>query len=418
MPKKTPSLRLHRPSGRAVVTLDGKDYYVGAFGSPESQETYHRLLAEWMCGRIKAVSSAGSAQPASLTVVEVLSAFWGHAQRHYRLDDGQPSDELGNLKAALRPLRELYGKTVAADFGPLALRSVRERMIADGLARPTINARINRIRRVFRWAASMELVPVAVVQSLGTVAGLQRGRTMARETKPIGPVAVEVVERTLPFMPRPIAAMVKLGMLTGMRPRETCEVRGCDLQPGSPNWIYEPARHKTAWRGKRRLVPIGPKGQAILIEFARDNPKDYLFDPRSAVAAQHAERTRQRKSKPTPSERSKRKAKPGENHARCYNRTSYRRAICRACDRAFPHPTLSKIAKKDLTAEQVLELKGWRKARHWSPNQIRHLVATDVRARFGLEAAQTVLGHAHASVTETYAERDLNRAHAVISEIG
>jgi site-specific recombinase XerC len=55
----------------------------------------------------------------------------------------------------------------------------------------------------------------------------------------------------------------------------------------------------------------------------------------------------------------------------------------------------------------------------WSPNQIRHAVATSIRAKFGLEAAQkTILGHAKADVTQVYAERDSQKAHDVMREIG
>jgi hypothetical protein len=45
-PKKPPSYRLHKPSGRAVVTLSGKEHYLGKYGSTESHEAYRRLLAE------------------------------------------------------------------------------------------------------------------------------------------------------------------------------------------------------------------------------------------------------------------------------------------------------------------------------------------------------------------------------------
>jgi hypothetical protein len=43
---KTPSYRHHKARGLAVVTLDGKDVYLGTFNSPESHERYHRLIAE------------------------------------------------------------------------------------------------------------------------------------------------------------------------------------------------------------------------------------------------------------------------------------------------------------------------------------------------------------------------------------
>ena len=55
---------------------------------------------------------------------------------------------------------------------------------------------------------------------------------------------------------------------------------------------------------------------------------------------------------------------------------------------------------------------------YWRPNQLRHSTATDVRKRFGLEAAQVTLGHAYADVSQIYAERDLNLAAEVMRKIG
>ena len=55
---------------------------------------------------------------------------------------------------------------------------------------------------------------------------------------------------------------------------------------------------------------------------------------------------------------------------------------------------------------------------HWAPNQLRHSKATEVRRRFGLEAAQVSLGHAKADVTQVYAERDARLAMEVAKKIG
>ena len=44
-------------------------------------------------------------------------------------------------------------------------------------------------------------------------------------------------------------------------------------------WLYTPRTHKTAWKGKGRVVAIGPKGQELLNGFFTDNPDDYLFSP-------------------------------------------------------------------------------------------------------------------------------------------
>ena len=49
---------------------------------------------------------------------------------------------------------------------------------------------------------------------------------------------------------------------------------------------------------------------------------------------------------------------------------------------------------------------------------VKHAAATAVRRQFGLEAAQCVLGHSKAAVTEVYAERDLAKAVEVARAIG
>jgi hypothetical protein len=51
MPKRTPSLCLHKASGQAVVRLDGKDHYLGKYGSPESEAEYNRLIGEWFANK-------------------------------------------------------------------------------------------------------------------------------------------------------------------------------------------------------------------------------------------------------------------------------------------------------------------------------------------------------------------------------
>jgi integrase len=54
----------------------------------------------------------------------------------------------------------------------------------------------------------------------------------------------------------------------------------------------------------------------------------------------------------------------------------------------------------------------------WSPLQLRHTAATAIRARFGVEAAATVLGHSKVETTEIYAEKNRDRAEQVVREIG
>jgi hypothetical protein len=52
MPRKTtPKYRLHKARNYAVVTIAGRDYYLGAYDSPESREKFHRLVAEHLADR-------------------------------------------------------------------------------------------------------------------------------------------------------------------------------------------------------------------------------------------------------------------------------------------------------------------------------------------------------------------------------
>jgi hypothetical protein len=104
-----------------------------------------------------------------------------------RDEDGNPGRERENLRDALRPLKRLYSQTAAADFGPLTLRALQDELIRAGLSRNVINYRVNRIRRVFKWAVSFDLVPAAIHQALQTAPGLRRGRSKAREAEKVKP---------------------------------------------------------------------------------------------------------------------------------------------------------------------------------------------------------------------------------------
>jgi hypothetical protein len=64
MPKlkfSLPSYRRHKFSGQAIVTLNGKDCYLGAWQSDTSKTEYKRLLAEWISDFSKASFSEAPA---------------------------------------------------------------------------------------------------------------------------------------------------------------------------------------------------------------------------------------------------------------------------------------------------------------------------------------------------------------------
>jgi integrase len=417
-PRRLPKYRHYKPKDLAVVRLDGKDHYLGKFGSEESREKYRRLVASWLAGLPKAEPARCEGPDRDLTVVELTVAYLRFADRYY-VKDGRPTRETTNIRLALRPLRQLYGHTKARDLGPTALKAVRQAMIESGLCRNEVNKRARIVVRVFRWAAEHELVPPSVHHGLKAVAGLKRGRSEARESAPIRPVDEALVEAVRPFVSRQVWAMIELQRLTGMRPGEVVLMRTGDLDMTGSVWAYTPRTHKTEHHGHRRVIFIGPRGQAVLRPWLRADRSAYLFQPQEALEEHWQERRRHRKTPLTPSQRARvrkgRRSRPIGDH---YPTSSYCHAITNACDRAFPHPTLAQVPKVELTDGQRAELEEWRRRHRWHPHQLRHNAATWLRKEFGLEVARVILGHRSASITETYAEIDRERAINVMASVG
>jgi integrase len=386
--KSLPKYRKHRASGQALVTLDGKDFYLGPHGTAASTRQYDRLVGEWQQNGRRLPSQSRE----QVTVTELLAAYWKFAKNYY-VKDGEPTDELPGLKVALRFARQSYGDVSVEEFGPLSLESVQQKMVSAGHSRKYVNKNVGRIKRCFKWGVSKELVPVEVHQALSTVAGLRKGKTEAYDPEPIEPVSDEVVDETLPYLSEVVRDMVTFQRRTGCRPGELFKMRPYDIERSEEVWRYVPASHKTEHHNRHRVIFIGPQAQEILTKYLLRETTSYCFERPSG----------------------------GQ-----FKRWNYAQAIHRACDKAFPAPeplcrregeSLAALQKR-LTTAQKQELKAWQKEHRWAPNQLRHTAGTEIRKRFGLEAAQVTLGHSNANVTQIYAERDMKKAAAVMREVG
>jgi integrase len=232
---RIPQICQHKATNQAVVRLNGHDYYLGRFGSAAAKSGYERLIAEWLANGRQLPNAT-----ANFSVNNLILAYWRRCEQHYRMPDGQPSSELGLVRLAMRPLKLLYGKSAAVEFGPMALKAVRSHLVANRLFRGVVNAHVGRIKRMFRWAVENELVPPSIYHGLQAVAGLQHGRSEARETQPVRPAPDQLIDAALVRSPRPVAAMAKLQGLTGMRPGEACIIRACDLDTRGHVWVYTP----------------------------------------------------------------------------------------------------------------------------------------------------------------------------------
>jgi integrase len=423
---QVPSYRLHKQSGQAIVTLSDrlgsrKDILLGKYGTPESRAEYARVIAEWEATSRRLVPTGPA--PSDLSINELALAYWKWAVEYYRW--GKRGGFC--LKGALTVIKELYGHTAARDFGPLALKACRNKMIALNWSRNYINAQVDRLRRMFRWAASEEMLPGTLYENLKQVEGLRRGKTPARETKKIKPVDLETIKATRPYLPPTVQAMVDFQLLTGSRPTEVCLLRAIDLDMHNPScWVYRPEKHKREHDDVERLILIGPQAQEVIRPYLGVNTQAYLFSPRAGEEARHAKRRRNRKTPVTPSQRDRRPvANPKRPKRERYDEISYRNAVYRACNKAFTAPEpLGKRPDETrpewlarLTPEQKEELRRWQKAHSWHPNRLRHTRGTELRT-YGLDLAKTVLGHTKVETTQIYAEKDLAAAMQLVSTIG
>lgn len=395
--KRTPVYQFHKPSGQAFVILDGETVYLKEHGSAESLERYRQLVKDWL-------SQNNVPQPQRLLTIGELILRYDDFALGYYVKNGNPTSEVTALKVALGFLAREFSAMRVIDFGPQALKQVRERMIAAGIKRKSINQNIGRIRRCVRWAVSEELVPVDVLQRLETVVGLRKNRTDAVESEPVRPVDEEHVNMVLPHLCRQVRDMVRLQLLTGCRPGEVRLIRPCDVDTSGEVWLYRPESHKGEHHEQDRIIFIGPRGQEILRPWLDRPALDYCFSPIEAERERQAERRKARKTpekygnRPGTNRKTRPKKKPGE----CYTTNSYRRAIQR---------TIQNLNEK--RAEESLPL-----IPVWSLHQLRHSRGTAVRKTYGLEGSQLVLGHSSADVTQIYAERDLERAKQILLEIG
>lgn len=381
-PAQIPSLRLHKPSNRGFVELAGKRHYLGLWGNPETQQAYNRLIGQWAANGRKLPDTIED-----MSVAELILAYWQHCEEYYRRPDGKPTGELSSMKKALQPLREMYASTPACEFSPKCLILVRETMIAKGWARSNINQQIHRIRRMFKWGVEQEFIPGGVSHGLQAVAGLKRGRSKAKESAPILPVAGEHVEAVLPYLARRIVAMIRLQQLSGMRPGEVCDMRPCDIDTSGEVWIYAPPHHKTAHHGYLRRIYLNEAAQKVLRPFLLRDAQAHCFSPEEAEserrALQHAQRITPLSCGNTPG--SNRQDDPAWTPGTRYDTMTYGRAIQRGIVRA----------NEDREPENKIP--------RWTPHRLRHTFATTIRATQGLENAQVLLGHARADVTQVYA---------------
>jgi len=144
-------------------------------------------------------------------------------------------------------------------------------------SRQYINSLMKKVKRLFRWASAEGKLPSAIYDSLRTVDPLMMGRTTAPESKKVKPIRSEAVEATIKRLPKVVADMVGLQSLLGCRPNEVCKITPGMVDRTNDVWEIDLDKHKTAWKGKERIIYVGPKAQSILAPYLLRGPDDHCF---------------------------------------------------------------------------------------------------------------------------------------------
>ena len=390
MPKLKNRPPKYQQSGNyAVVYYHGKRIYLGLYGSQESHVAYSRFVAESRANPTFHLTK----EKTDIAISELAAAFLDNAKA-----TADPNSYAHNRAVIMDFLLKLYGDDTSVDeFKPRDLKLVREELIhSRRFCRRMVNRYTQRIISMFAWGVENDLVLETTWRALKTVKSLSAGYPGTFDNEEREPVPIDVVRRTLPFMPPMLRAMIQVQYLTGSRPSEifNMKVGEIDRNRGNGLWYYVPKHHKTKKHIGKKEIPLGEPEQKLIAPYLEGKKPDVaVFSPRIAQEERNAERKAKRKTKISPSQaaRDKKRAAKSSRYGEFYISSSYRQAIEYA------------IAKGNR------RLPDDEKIPHWFPYQLRHSACTAIELAYGDEDAQAAMGHTHVNMTKRYTKTQKKR---------
>lgn len=408
--KKFMPMRLHVPTGQYYVWMPElkKRIYLGKDES-KAKVHYQELKQQYQLIDIPPVETQTSIEPTptpSTTINDLILQYLPHLEAK-KLDPRR----WVKIRIAMQYLSKHYGSKDAAEFRAKAFKKLREIIVqqrnsrtGEPISRTYINAICWEVQQFAQWAGEEELITAESAMSIRMVKKLKIGEA-GKETDIRTPPPPGSVEATLEYLWQPVASMVRLQMLTGMRPSEVCEFRLKNLSRSPEEkiqlprtrsfvsafqhngillWVYVPENHKTLSKGKPRVVPIGPKGQQILLPLLRNCPPlAHVFNPRKG-------------NNP--------KMRKIQKNLEYYTVVSYCQAIAKAIIRGN-HERMREDPPRSIIP-------------HWYPYQIRHMVGTMAGDGYSADTAAAVLGHSGLDTINTYMQQQLGKAASFAAEQG
>ena len=227
-------------------------------------------------------------------------------------------------------------------------------------SRTYINALTKYGKHLFSWGADQRPRLISEMQDfqISKVMPLPPSPKI-RESAPRKNVAFEPVKAALEVLDTEYPACgdaMRIQFLNGMRPAEALGIKSCyiDYDYDGENWHFQPDKHKTAGRGKRRDFVFGKLSRQILEKHKPDDPN------------------------------------------RCFFLNKRGNPIT--------------VWRYDTVLRKLIEKHGLKK---FVPYQLRHAIATLVDKKLGLEYAQLYLGHADSKMTEHYLHEQIDKIRTV-----
>lgn len=269
-----------------MVYIGRKTISLGPYDSPESRQQYAEIVSKITAGEPVDASPRLAGTVAGKSVAALCLRFVAEKLPNYA------DAEQHCFRGAMKILGQLFGETPANDFGPIRLRAVRTAMVegdpnvvtADGKPKPRkpwsrcfTNRQIKRIRQIFKFGVSWEVVSQTVADALRTVESLKPGETDAPEGRPRRAVPVADLQAVRAVLTERYQDIFDLLLLTGARPGEIILLTTGEIDRSGDIWRVDLAKHKTSHRGKSRTLFFNATAQAILSKYLKADPAARLF---------------------------------------------------------------------------------------------------------------------------------------------
>lgn len=248
----TPSLNWYKPRSCWSIRVRGRrHYFPKGTTKPEAEALARSLLLR------------SGYQPTKLTLRQLMEAW---------ADERRPRMARSTVAKDARMIQSLgtLGTSCPSSVEPLAVRLWVVRN-AEGRKRSTANQQLQMFKLGLRWGVERGLVDWQTCYKVEKVRPLQPGEG-GGESAAKRPPSGDDLRKIRDNLPEPHRGLLDLLTLTGARVGEIIRADLSEIDRSALPWVYKPAQHKTAKKGKDRWIYFGPQARAVLVRLGEQGP--------------------------------------------------------------------------------------------------------------------------------------------------